>query len=131
MKHVSPGSIVLCRQTGDTRWVVESRCADLSWRIVRRLGDGIYSSRTAGAGDLTEIVPPPHIAAGTTINHRGEPHIVAAATGDLVLLFVPERLFECCGEGNLVVPGGRTISVPLSDLVLEGEQPDADNYRTG
>jgi hypothetical protein len=121
---IAPGAIVICRQTGDTHWVVESHSADGRWRLVSKRLDGRCTSRAAGEGDIVVITPAPTYEVGATIRYHGVEHIIAEAAGDFVTLIVPASRFRTRrGGDHLHIPEGNTVTIPKSDLVLEELQP--------
>ena len=119
------GSVVKCRQTGDTLWVVRHVGADgrlhlrgkqMGGRFGNRL---MITARVAGAGDVIVISEPPIFEVGEQVLHDGMEHTITAVRDDHIVVEVPARS-RSVGYGDFVlIAAGNTLEIPIPDLVLE------------
>ncbi len=120
---IAPGAIVRIRRRGDIAFVVQRRALDGGWRVMSKVVDdrsgSVFSGVTVGAGDVIVVKPAPTYEVGAEIEHGGLKHTVSADLGDCVELIAPAFSRPLKGGGALHVPGGNTVTVGKSDLVLE------------
>lgn len=142
---ISPGAIVVFRQTGLVAWVVHSRLADGRFKCVSEgvdpRGNGaVFNGRVVGEGDLMVVMPAPSYAVGDAIEQDGKSLIVAADLGDAVECVVPSHSHQLRGGmtyrngtrrggcvrlpgprtgATLHIPGGNRVTLAKSDITLE------------
>lgn len=120
---IASGAIVRVRRRGDIAFVVHSRGIDGRWRVVSKATDDrssyAFSSLTVGAGDVIVVKDAPAYEVGAEAEHDGLKHTVSADLGDRVELVAPASRRILNGGGALHIPGGNTVLVAKSDLVLE------------
>ena len=119
---ITPGCIVRVHRQGDIAWVAVRREIDGRWRVQAKAVDGrggdLFTSRTAGEGDIVLIRKAPIFAVDDVVEHNGAKLTVIADLGDRVKFSVPPSRYST-RYGNLEVPGGNTVEIEKSDLVLE------------
>lgn len=120
---ISPGAIVMCRQTSDVAWIAERLDFDGRWKVTSKgidaRGRAVYFGRVAGEGDLTVVTPAPVYQAGETVERNGLNCTVARDLGDAVELIVPASRRPLRGGGALSIPGGNAVTLSKADLALE------------
>ena len=118
---IAPGALVTCRQTGAVLWVVKGPAPGGRYylRGKRTNGKGtVFTSRVAGAGDLTLIKDPPTFAAGTEVRFNGGTAIVVEDHGDTVAITIPEHSART-RRGSVLRIAASRAETAKADIIVE------------
>jgi hypothetical protein len=120
---ISPGALVLCRQTGKQLFVAVRETNEGRWylqgKITDQDGRGAITGRSdVGVGDITIVKAQPAHTRGEMIEHASQKLMVLRDLGDSIECSVPAHTAQLLGGDRLFHDLGHTTSVSKADLMI-------------